>query len=238
MAQTVARVSPIGAKPRHLGPFRPTAQAMRCRRKFLGYFPEGFGDQDYLDLERSYKSAAAARFDERLGRAKLRELVAGGQYLEVARTAVAIEARTNLLFSFEKMALRDAVNTRAGARLFAEGLLDYVESDASCDAFERWCEAIARLPRRKTRVLTWPVVTVFGFLARPDAHLFLKPTVTRHAAAAYGFEFHYSSKIGWDTYASLLEFAKRVRRDIRDLRPRDMIDLQSFIWVLGSDEYP
>jgi hypothetical protein len=35
---------------------------------------------------------------------------------------VAIESRTNLLFSFEKMALRDAVRTGAGARLFAEGL--------------------------------------------------------------------------------------------------------------------
>ena len=26
-------------------------------------------------------------------------------------------------------------------------------------------------------------------------------------------------------------------RDQPDLRPRDMIDLQSFIWVMGSDEY-
>ena len=29
-----------------------------------------------------------------------------------------------------------------------------------------------------------------------------------------------------------------IRRDLRDLRPRDMIDLQSFLWVQGSDEYP
>ena len=33
------------------------------------------------------------------------------------------------------------------------------------------------------------------------------------------------------------QFAETVRRDVRDLRPRDMIDLQSFIWVQGSDEY-
>ncbi len=33
----------------------------------------------------------------------------------------------------------------------------------------------------------------------------------------------------WDTYASLLEFAEEIRRDLRDLRPRDMIDIQSFI---------
>jgi len=25
--------------------------------------------------------------------------------------------------------------------------------------------------------------------------------------------------------------------NLRDLRPRDMIDVQSFLWVQGSDEY-
>ncbi|HMF55805.1 MAG TPA: hypothetical protein VK619_05565 [Pyrinomonadaceae bacterium] len=41
----------------------------------------------------------------------------------------------------------------------------------------------------------------------------------------------------WETYANFLEFAEAVRRDLRDLRPRDMIDIQSFMWVQGSDEY-
>jgi hypothetical protein len=27
-------------------------------------------------------------------------------------------------------------------------------------------------------------------------------------------------------------------KDLRDLQPRDMIDIQSFLWVQGSDEYP
>jgi hypothetical protein len=87
-------------------------------------------------------------------------------------------------------------------------------------------------------VLTWPLLTVFGFLAQPDRHVFLKPNVTRVAARKYGFDFAYRSRPSWDTYASLLAFAETVRRDVSDLRPRDMIDLQSFIWVQGSDEYP
>jgi hypothetical protein len=29
-----------------------------------------------------------------------------------------------------------------------------------------------------------------------------------------------------------------VRREIASMRPRDMIDLQSFPWVQDSDEYP
>jgi hypothetical protein len=68
-------------------------------------------------------------------------------------------------------------------------------------------------------------------------HIFLKPNVTRLAAREYGFPFRYISKPSWETYASLLDFAAVVRRDLRDLRPRDMIDIQSFIWVQGSDEY-
>jgi hypothetical protein len=35
----------------------------------------------------------------------------------------------------------------------------------------------------------------------------------------------------------MLNFARVVRRDLRDLKPRDMIDIQSFLWVQGSDEY-
>ena len=56
-------------------------------------------------------------------------------------------------------------------------------------------------------------------------------------AEAYGFDFHYASRPNWATYVSLLEFAEQIREDQRDLGPRDMIDLQSFIWVQGSDEY-
>ena len=121
---------------------------------------------------------------------------------------------------------------------FAEGLHDFLHGTGDMERrFTRWVEVVAALPRRQTRVLTWPLVTVFGFIAQPDVHIFLKPTVTRAAARAYGFDFHYASRPAWETYASLLEFAARVRRDQRDLGPRDMIDLQSFIWVQGSDEY-
>ncbi len=38
-------------------------------------------------------------------------------------------------------------------------------------------------------------------------------------------------------YAGLLGFAAAVRHDLRDLQPRDLIDVQSFLWVQGSDEY-
>ena len=147
-------------------------------------------------------------------------------------------SRHSMMFSFEKMALRDAVRSAAGARAFATGLYDLLHGRGTGKArFVAWCETIAALPRKQTRVLTWPLVTVFGFIAQPDRHFFLKPNVTKIAARKYGFDFRYQSKPNWESYASLLDFAETIRSDMRDLKPRDMIDLQSFIWVQGSDEY-
>ena len=36
--------------------------AAACRRKFLRYFPGGFGDETYLDWERDYKWEAHERW--------------------------------------------------------------------------------------------------------------------------------------------------------------------------------
>ena len=218
---------------------RRLSPAERCRRKFLRFFPGGFRDETYIDWERDYKEAAHTHWQEHLGREQFRALLDRGAHAEAAAIAVRIESRTNLLFSFEKMALRDAVKSDVGARAFAEGLFAFLYDDGRSleQRFTRWVDVVATLPRRQTRVLTWPVVTVFGMIARPDEQIFLKPNVTRTAARANDFDFRYTSRPSWDTYASLLEFAETVRRDLHDLRPRDMIDLQSFIWVQGSDEY-
>jgi hypothetical protein len=212
--------------------------ALRCRRKFLRIFPGGFADPDYIELERDYKWEAHRRWESSLSPETFRSLLRAERHSQIAALAVAIEARTNLLFSFEKMALRDAVRSDAGARAFARGLYDLLHSPADLEArISNWIEAVATLPRRQTRVLTWPLATVFGFLAQPKIHIFFKPRVTQAAARAYGYELEYTPRPNWATYADLLQFADQVRRDTLDLKPRDQVDIQSFMWVQGSDEY-
>src|SRR5512140_922906 len=206
--------------------------AARCRRKFEVFYPDGFYDESYQLAERSYKERAHMEWQAELAPVTFRKLLARGEFREIADIAVRIESRTNLLFSFEKMALRDAVKSPAGARLFATELYAYLWGRGSPHRkFEDWVQAVGDLPRRQTRVLTWPLVTVFGFIARPDRHLFLKPMVTRKAARRYGFNFEYAAQPCWDVYRSLLTFAAIVRRDLDrkpGFRARDMIDLQSF----------
>jgi hypothetical protein len=216
------------------------AGAVRCRRKFLRQFPGGFRDPTYLDWERDYKWETHLRWQEALPRDMFRRLLRAGDFEEAAARAVRVEQRSRhaMLFSFEKMALRDALRDPAGARDFAQGLYDFLHGRGGLEGrFDRWIAAIERLPRKQTRVLTWPLATVFGFIAQPDRHMFLKPNTMRAAARAYGYELPYRSRPSWDVYAGLLAFCDVVRRDLSDLRPRDMIDIQSFLWVQGSDEY-
>ena len=225
---------------RHARRGRRSAGAERCRRKFLRLFPGGFRDETYLSWEREYKWETHERWEESLSREEFRRLLRAREFSEVAARAARVEQRSRyqMIFSFEKMALRDAVKTQEGARAFAEGLYEFLHGGGQIERrFERWVEVVSQLPRRQTRVLTWPLVTVFGFIAQPRTHIFLKPNATRAAAREYGFDFKYKSRPSWETYASLLEFAEAIRRDQCDLGPRDMIDLQSFMWVQGSDEY-
>ncbi len=227
---TLAKIlRPFGARQ------SPTAAA---RRKFLRFFPRGFRDAKYLAWERDYKWQAHLKWQEQLGMETFAALLREKEFVEIGRRAVRIESRTNLLFSFEKMALRDALREPKGSQTFSKALYEFLHgSGAPAIRFERWVNSVASLPRKQTRVLTWPLVTVFGFLAQPQEHFFLKPNVTRRAFASYGVAFDYQSKPDWDVYAQLLARVRDVKRDLSDLHPRDLIDIQSFLWVLGSDEY-
>ena len=210
----------------------------RCRKKFLRNFRDGFYGEKYISWERDYKLNAHKEWKSLLNKKEFEDLLEQEKFSDIALRAVKIETRTNLLFSFEKMALRDAIKLENGAELFARGLYSYVYGSKSFhDRFDEFSKTLAMLPRRQTRVLTWPLQTVFGFIANPAQHIFLKPRVTQVAAEKYQFPFEYRSKVNWDTYESLLAFASLLFQDLEDLKPRDMIDIQSFIWVQGSDEY-
>jgi hypothetical protein len=214
------------------------SRPLRCRGKFLRFFPRGFHDRKYFEWERDYKWNAHEQWQRALNKHAFEALLGEGSHLEIANCAVRVESATNLLFSFEKMALRDAVKTDAGARAFAKGLFDWIHGPQERQIrFERFAGTLAQLPRRQTRVLTWPLLTVFSFFAVPKREIFLKPMTTRAAAAAYGFDFQYASKPNWGTYASLLDFAGVLQHDLADLKPRDMMDIQSFIWAISSAEY-
>ncbi|MBK9143342.1 MAG: hypothetical protein IPM23_12640 [Candidatus Melainabacteria bacterium] len=210
----------------------------RHKKRFLKFFPDAFQDERYIDWERTYKWEAHKLFSRTLARRDFEELLRAREYQEIASRALAVESRCNFLFSFEKMALRDAVRTVSGASIFAEGLYQLLyERGTVSSRMIAWIVAVSQLPRKKSRVLSWPIVTFFPFIAQPKKFIIMKPTAMKVAAAELGYDLAYSSTPSITTYERLLDLADQVGEAIADLEPQDYHDLQSFLWTIGSAEY-
>ncbi len=145
---------------------------------------------------------------ESLNRKTFESLLDVHGYDEIARRGLRIESHTNLLFSFEKVALRDTL-----AILWEPETRD------------RTARLDLRLGPR-----AWVVRT----LDRAGGGA---PSAPDPSADVADRDFEYRSTPQRETYSSLLDFARRIRGDQVDLGPHDMIDAQSFIWTQGSAEY-
>lgn len=217
----------------------PKALARHTRR-FLRFFPKAFRDQRYLDWEHDYKWESHKLWNQLLHEDEFKKLLRQREYIEIAQRALRVEQRTvpPFLFSFEKMALRDALRTIDGAEPFSEALFNLLHGkDDLRSRFIEWIVAFGELPQKKSRVLSWPNLTFFPFIAQPTKHIILKPSAMRVAAAELEYDFEYSSKPSFMTYQSLLDLAHLVREGIADLKPRNYHDLQTFLYVIGSREY-
>lgn len=193
-----------------------------ARSRFLGHFPKGFEDARYLEQERDYKLDAARKLDTT---APLDAALTGSGY---GPAILSVFHGTNLLSPFEKTKLTPMLR------------------GASADAFIRACAAFTKGggddALQEMRAIAqpfdsakWAVLTYLPFLWRPDTHMFLKPTVTKDFAERVGHPFAetYAPDLDIGIYDSLLDLAGRTEAELAPLSPRDRIDVQSFIWVVG-----
>lgn len=210
-----------------------TRSISSLRDSFSQQFPDGFSDPRYFKTERDYKVNATELVADSLNREELKKLISAGDYSGVCKRALAVVNKTNLIFPNEKMALKDGLSGNPADReKFARALDQLLHHPSDFESrfmsFAKVLEGIG--------VAKWTIATYFPFLAYPAEHMFLKPVVTQSAADACDFEIHYQAKLNWRTYSLLLKFCSSLREAISDLKPRDMIDLQSFIWCIGDRE--
>lgn len=208
------------------------------RKRFLRIFPKGFNDRQYLEWEHEYKWGAHRLWVDSLNQKEYLSLLSRRDYQAIANRALQVESRCTFLFSFEKMALRDALHTTSGAKTFAEGLYNLLHGTGDLrPRFIEWIVSVSELPRKQSRVLSWPILTFFPYIAQPKQHMIMKPKAMLAAAEALHFDLEYSSKPSFKTYERLLLLGKLTREAISDLKPRNNHDVQTFLWVIGSAEY-
>lgn len=211
--------------------------------RFLQIFPLGFSDPNYIGNaktgERFYKIAAHQLWNDTLSQEGFGRLLGASDFGAVVTRALQVEAKTNLLATFEKAALRDALKEPDAAKEFAAALFDLIYGTSPFETrFSAFADMLDRLPQARSSTLKWPIQTIFPFIALPKEHLFLKPTVTQKATERRAFSLNYKAQPNWLTYSCLLRFGQLLKQDLAELKPQDMIDIQSFIYVTGDDSYP
>ena len=83
----------------------------------------------------------------------------------------------------------------------------------------------------------WPIVTYLPFLwesGQPHVILRHEPTTTFALSVGHEFPHVYEAPLVPAVYDSLLDLLAKTEEAIVELEPRDMIDVQSFIWVVSK----
>jgi hypothetical protein len=219
------------AKARTKAPARQAGTQQEAVDRFLALFPGGFNDPVYLAEERNDKVEASELFSRVLSQEIRMECIREQRVDTLVEAALQVDASTALISPFEKAAFREGLKDPHAALTFFGALSALIDSPApSAGHFETFAKTVQDLPVAKGRVFTWPIVTMFPFLASPGQYLFLKPESTRNEAARLKHDLGYDPAPNWVTYASALAMAERLKTEFADLGCRDMIDVQSFIY--------
>ena len=201
---------------------------------FLKVFPEGFNDEKHQKQERDSKIEAQELLASSLNQEVFQELLDKEDFQEITRLSLIVINKTSLIFPNEKMSLKDGLVEPENQELFSRSLfkLLYGEQDISL-RFISFAKLLTSMKADK-----WTTQTYFLYLSDPEKYLFLKPTVTKKAAAACEFQLHYDPKLNWKTYAALLAFGEYFKTELKSygekLTPKDMVDVQSFFWTVAN----
>jgi hypothetical protein len=197
-----------------------------ARTPFLADFPNAFQDDDYVGRERAYKEVARSFIRENIPIEAARN--ATPAHCELANKAF---ANTNMATPIEKTRVKALLLSPKGPAYLAAAA-ELAEGNAAL--------ALPKLDQlmREHGQPSWPCATYLPFFWRSDAAMFLKPQITKDFAERVGHSFvhDYDARLNGETYASLLDLAEECELEIGSLQPKDRIDVQSFIWVVG--EYP
>jgi hypothetical protein len=188
------------------------------------------------ELRAPYEEAHRMWLDG-LGGGKGDALLDDGKTDDARELFMQIAAAPGVLTGGETTSLARALDDDADAETYLRALFAVTEQTAADQAsYQRLIDAVVELSPRDegVRATTWPVLTQFPFIARPEHHIQLKPTTAQRCASRLNYDLGYNAAPNWWTYNRLLDLAKILLARLKPLGAVDFFDVLPFMRVIAS----
>ncbi len=200
--------------------------------RFMANYQNGFEDPGFISTARDANLRGHKVCAQLLSEDELSRLVAEGAFDVVCDRARHVESMTNLLTKTERKVLHEALELPENQKLFAVALADVLYGAETEEArFKHFLRTLGIVQLRK-----WPYATLFSFIRYPQQCAFIKATAIQNGARALCWRIGYKVEPNWKTYDAVLRLYSYVRTNLLEegMLPRDLMDVQSFIWSIGQ----
>ena len=209
------------------------SQAEELLRLVSSLYPDwsGFDDPRFHESEIGYKQAAVELFAETLSEAIFADLIEQGDWEEIKKRLIAIGGKTNLLFRGVPKSgdLSVLYGDGVDLSLLCPQIFELVYGDG--ETSER-LEAYSLFTEQNELPNKWTFPTYLLFFAHPESEFFIKPSVAKWFLKFSGSTTKLGSKPVGAIYEEMKSLVGKLRASLpEEHEARDMIDLQSLIWV-------
>ncbi len=196
--------------------------------RFLEIYPKGFYDEAYLKKERENKEKISKEFNKYFSKENILQIIKDDKYSDICEISKKLISATKIIHSIEKTNFRKAISCEKNQKEFVNIINEffYLNKGVGKEEFALFKDFFSKIDCNK-----WTIVTYFLNMITPKEYPFLKPKVSKKAAEVFGFDLNYNMIPNWQTYSSLLNYCKKLKLDIDELKPRDYIDIENFIWI-------
>ena len=214
-----------------------TTQIKRLLHLVRSKFPDwdSFSHPLFMKEEVNYKQATVRKATAFLNETELRQLLENEDYDTFIERIEAIGTDNNLLYRSIPMQgdLNILYQPDLDREEFCKAFVDLIHGRGeSPERLARYCDFVEthNLPSK------WTFPTYFLFICHPDKEMFVKPRSTQAFLKLLGCEDVYSRQLSATTYAAILDISRSLAVALDSFGPRDMVDIQGFMWVCANAE--
>jgi MoxR-like ATPase len=202
----------------------------RFHQRITGFIDFANPGENFHNQELDYKRKALKRYSEEIGNARLREWIEAGEGNK-ARTELRNRIQANLV-AFQSWKISIGENDEQSAAI----LNAYLTAAENEYAGSSTIEPIIQETIAQGLKPSWDTLSTILWAMRPDRYFPVKIDYYRQLAEELGHRLPNGRPTG-ASFESLINFGRVFWTALEPQKPKDWVDVQSFIWVVCPMSY-